>query len=29
MPHISKEKLERTGQIPMRIKILDKIKAKL
>ena len=29
MPHISKEKLERTGQLPMSIKILDEIKAKL
>ena len=29
MPHISKEKLERTGQLPMSIKILEKVKAKL
>ena len=29
MPHISEEKLERTGQLPMSIKILDEIKAKL
>ena len=29
MPHISKEKLERSGQLPMSIKILDEIKAKL
>ena len=29
MPHISKEKLERSGQLCMSIKILDKVKAKL
>ena len=29
MPHISKEELERYGKLPMSIKILDKVKAKL
>ena len=29
MPHISKEKHETTGQLPMSIKILDEVKAKL
>ena len=29
MPHISKGKLERSGQLPMSIKILDEVKAKL
>ena len=28
-PHMSKEKLERTGQLPMSIKILDEVKAKV
>ena len=28
MPHMSKEKLERSGQFPMSIKILEKVKAK-
>ena len=29
MSHISKEKLKRSGQLPMSIEILDEIKAKL